>query len=211
MTSAETYLAALRQALNDEGNAALAHASGASPSQLDVLRAVYPQAPATLVELLRRLNGTYHQTYGDTRIGVLVLGSDVESYPYYLLSVEQIVEEAAGAFGSESIADIYNLEGFAPGELFDSRIDAGVPMGRRLCFSHCMNNGGSSRLYIDFDPAPGGKPGQVVRFLHDPDSYAVLADDFDQYLRQLAADGFPFLEDQDELELHWQAPSRKGD
>ncbi|MBN3727502.1 SMI1/KNR4 family protein [Burkholderia sp. Ac-20379] len=210
MTPAETYLAALRLALNAEGNAALAHAGGAPQSQLDVLRAVYPHAPATLVDLLRRLNGTYHQTYGDTRIGVMVLGSDVGSYPYYLLSVDQIVEEAAEGFGRESIADIYDLAEFAPGELFDPRIDATVPMGRRLCFSHCMNNGGSSRLYIDFDPAPDGKPGQVIRYLHDPDSYAVLADDFDRYLAQLVADGLPFLEDQDELELHWQAPARNG-
>lgn len=210
MTPAETYLAALRQALNDEGNAALAHAGGASQSQLDMLRAVYPQAPATLVDLLRRLNGTYHQTYGDTRIGVMVLGSDVDRYPYYLLSVEQIVDEATRGFGGKCIADIYDLGEFAPGELFDPRIDATVPMGRRLCFSHCMNNGGSSRLHIDFDPAPGGQPGQVIRYLHDPDSYAVLADGFDAYLAQLAADGFAFLEDQDELELHWQAPSRNG-
>jgi cell wall assembly regulator SMI1 len=48
-------------------------------------------------------------------------------------------------------------------------------MNKRLCFSQCMNNGGTSVPYLDFDPAPGGTPGQVVRYLHDPDSYEVIA------------------------------------
>ena len=58
-----------------------------------------------------------------------------------------------------------------------------------------MNNGGSSRLYIDFAPTATGKVGQVVRFLHDPDNYQVIADSFDAYLHMLIDDGYAFLSD----------------
>ena len=77
--------------------------------------------------------------------------------------------------------------------IVDARIDAAIKQGRRLCFSHCMNNGGSSRLYVDFTPAASGKVGQVVRFLHDPDNYQVIADSFDAYLQMLIDDDYGFL------------------
>jgi len=56
-----------------------------------------------------------------------------------------------------------------------------------------MNNGGTSVLYIDFTPAPGGVVGQVVRFLHDPDSYAVIAVSFKAYLQGMIDGGFAFF------------------
>ena len=208
MSIAQTYLEGLKNALNAEGNAALSLAKGATEAQLDALRSAYPLCPASLLELLGRINGTYHQDHGDTRIGVMVLGSDVEDgmYPYYLLSVDKILKEATNEFSSESIADIYDIDAFEPGELLDPRIDAALPMNRRLCFSHCMNNGGTSTLYIDFDPAANGKVGQIVRYLHDPDYYAVIADDFDRYLALLIDKGYAFLGDQDEFQLHYQRP-----
>lgn len=206
MSIAQTYLEGLKKALNAEGNAALSLATGATEAQLDTLRSAYPLCPAGLLELLGHINGTYHQDYGDIRIGVMMLGSDVEDgmYPYYLLSTGQILEEASNGFTSESISDIYDIDAFEPGELFDPRIDAALPINRRLCFSHCMNNGGTSKLYVDFEPAAGGKVGQVVRYLHDPDYYAVIADDFDQYLTLLIDKGYAFLGDQDEFQLHFQ-------
>ena len=60
-----------------------------------------------------------------------------------------------------------------------------------------MNNGGTSMLYLDFDPGSGGTVGQVVRYLHDPDSYAVIAPSFDAYLQQMIGRDYAFI-DQDE-------------
>ena len=48
-----------------------------------------------------------------------------------------------------------------------------VPLNDRLCFADCMNNGGTSSLYIDFTPNEAGQVGQVVRYVHDPDSFEV--------------------------------------
>ena len=185
------YLAGLRQALPPGPLAELALASGASAAQLDSLRQAYPLCPDSLLRLLAQYNGTYYQKYAGGTVLVYMLGSDVFEYPYYLSSVEQILEDRQA--NQRSIADIYGhyLED-DPG-IVDARIDAGIRQGQRLCFSHCMNNGGSSRLYLDFTPAASGKVGQVVRFLHDPDNYQVIADSFDAYLQMLIDDNYGFL------------------
>lgn len=62
-----------------------------------------------------------------------------------------------------------------------------------LHFSDCMNNGGISQLFIDFSPSPKGIKGQVVRYVHDPDEIAVIADSFDDYLQILMDYEYDFI------------------
>ena len=62
-----------------------------------------------------------------------------------------------------------------------------------LHFSDCMNNGGTSKLFIDFSPSSKGVKGQVVRYLHDPDKITVIADSFDEYLQMLMDNGYNFI------------------
>lgn len=103
----------------------------------------------------------------------------------------------------DSIRDVYgdDLDAWLPigrsarpgGGYHDDRIDPDLPRCRRLHFSDCMNNGGTSQLFIDFDPVGGGKVGQIVRYLHDPDSYAVIADSFEEYLQRLMDREYEFL------------------
>ena len=193
MNIVDHYLEGLRQAMPPEPLAELALASGASEAQLDSLRQAYPLCPDSLLRLLGQYNGTYYQDYAGGRVLVYMLGSDVFEYPYYLSSVERILKD--GQANERSIADMYGHYLEEDPGIVDARIDAAIKQGQRLCFSHCMNNGGSSRLYIDFAPTAAGKVGQVVRFLHDPDNYQVIADSFDAYLQMLIDDGYAFLSD----------------
>ena len=85
----------------------------------------------------------------------------------------------------------------------DERIDITAPFHRRLCFSHCINNGGTSQLYIDFAPSAKGKYGQIVRYLHDPDSYEVIAEDFSQYLQGIMQDEYAFIDPDETDEDHY--------
>ena len=64
---------------------------------------------------------------------------------------------------------------------------------RWLHFADCRNNGGSSRLFLDFSPSEQGTSGQVVRWLHDPDQLAVIADSFDGYLDMLMENDYDFV------------------
>lgn len=62
-----------------------------------------------------------------------------------------------------------------------------------------MNNGGTSQLFIDFSPSEKGTKGQIVRFLHDPDEFSVIADSFEEYLQKLIDNEYDFI-DEDILE-----------
>ena len=66
-----------------------------------------------------------------------------------------------------------------------------------LHFSDCMNNGGTSQLFIDFSPSPKGRKGQVARFLHDPDEIEIIADSFEEYLEMLMDREYDFITEED--------------
>ncbi len=188
----DTYLVGLRQALTSEESVEqLQCVHGASTEDLQRLTARYPLCPASLLELLSKIDGTHFREYPGGTVTLLMLGSDVFEYPYYLRSVEQILEDADAY--TESIAQIYGDYLKEEPDTVGAGVNIELSMAERLCFSHCMNNGGTSMLYIDFNPAPGGTVGQVVRFLHDPDSYIVIAESFDQYLQQLIDEGYAFI------------------
>lgn len=195
MSLVETYLSGLNEVLPPDAREQLTIATGADAGQLAAIRDAYPACPDSLLELWSRVDGTYWRTYGDTKIAVRMLGADVDNgkYPYYLLSTGQALNMHSAGYASDSITERYGDCVQEDPDIVDARIDPNVPMSKRLCFSHCMNNGGTSVLYVDFDPAAGGKVGQVMRFLHDPDSYAVIAESFDVYLQQLIKDGYRFV------------------
>lgn len=198
MTLVDTFLSGLVPRLLEDEAPMWALIDGAAASDLHRLRARWPHAPDSLVELLSRVDGTHYRTYRNGVVCVLMLGSDIEMYPYYLRSVEQIFEDSAQwERQGKSIRSIYGKWLGEDVHILGAGIDPDLPVEQRLCFSHCFNNGGTSKLYLDFDPAPGGNVGQVVRYLHDPDSYRVIAPNFDVYLQQLIDEDYAFLNEEE--------------
>ena len=199
MTLVEQFLEGLKQAyINNGGEEAwqnlMATAHGATEADLQVLRNRYPQVPESLLDLLRRIDGTYWRDYEKGTVSDLILGADEDmgDYPYYLLSAEQIVATQNEAF--DFYADYINRE-YEEVEI-DNRITSDASqLHNWLHFSDCMNNGGTSQLFIDFSPSATGKVGQVVRFLHDPDEMVVIADSFDDYLKMLMKNGYCFVDE----------------
>lgn len=163
-------------------------AQGASQEDIDKLLEVYPDAPESLIELLKLADGTYYRDYPGGKVLLYFLGSDYEGYPYYLLSAKQMVETKDDFAGWGDY--LINRE-------FDDPVDEGIcdDMDRLnlLHFSDCCNNGGTSQLFIDFSPSAKGKKGQVLRYLHDPDEMVIVADSFDEYLQMLMDDDYAFI------------------
>mgnify|MGYP005767334001 FL=1 len=193
MKLAEEYLAQLESAYRDSGEweewLHFYHAShGASAEDLAALRCAYPDLPDSLADLLSLVDGSYFRDYGGEKFAVYMLGSDIPEYPYYLLSAAEMLAEQT------MIADTYDFF-WEPDfrDVLDERISDTLSGIRWLHFSDCMNNGGTSQLFIDFTPSPKGKKGQIVRFLHDPDEFAVIADSFDDYLWDIMAARFDFI------------------
>ena len=155
---------------------------GATEEKIKKLKEEFPEAPDSLIELLKIVDGTYHREYQGQRIAFYLLGSDVMGYPYYLLSSSQILENKKDGY--------YLFGGYIDGEYEDVEVDEKI---KWLHFSDCMNNGGTSKLFIDFSPSEKGKKGQIVRYLHDPDEIAVIANSFDEYLEKLMEYGLDFI------------------
>ncbi len=165
---------------------------GAKRENINKLKQVYPEIPSTLINLLEYVDGTYWRKYGKDKITFYILGSDMHEYPYYLLSSKEIIENQnqAKEYFSEYIEREYDEV-----EVDDKIIDNSKSI-KWLHFSDCMNNGGTSQLFIDFSPSKKGIKGQVVRYLHDPDELKVIADSFDEYLNMLEKKGFDFINEE---------------
>lgn len=164
---------------------------GAKEDSIQQLLNIYPDIPASLVELLKTVDGTYHRNYKGTKVSLYFLGSDLVEFPYYLLSSDQMIE---------SEKEMTWLEEYINREYEDLRIDDRITDDAGsmnwLHFADCMNNGGSSQLFIDFSPSSSGIKGQIVRYLSDPDELEVMADSFDEYLQMLVRNNYDFINQQ---------------
>ena len=162
---------------------------GVTEENIKKLKEEFLEVPDSLIELLKIVDGTYHREYQGQRIAFYLLGSDVMGYPYYLLSSSQILENKKDGY--------YLFGGYIDGEYEDVEVDEKITDDSEkikwLHFSDCMNNGGTSKLFIDFSPSEKGKKGQIVRYLHDPDEIKVIADSFDEYLEKLMEYGLDFI------------------
>ena len=162
---------------------------GATEENIKKIKEEFPETPDSLIELLKIVDGTYHREYQGEKITFYFLGSDVMGYPYYLLSSSQILENKK---------DGYCLfGGYIDGVYEDVEVDKKITDDSEkikwLHFSDCMNNGGTSQLFIDFLPSEKGVKGQIVRYLHDPDEIEVIADSFDEYLEKLMEHDLDFI------------------
>ena len=160
---------------------------GASAEDLLKLKTEYPKIPQALINLLEFADGTYYRDYGDKQVIFYFLGSAYSGYPYYLLSASQIFENRTRTEVMDIDPDYFDNENF------DEKIRKDVESSKWLHFSDCMNNGGTSQLYIDFTPSEKGTAGQVIMYVHDPDEYKVIADSFDNYLEMLINNNYDFI------------------
>lgn len=137
------------------------------------------------------MDGTYWREYEGEELTFYLLGSDLSEYPYYLLSAEEMCE-----------SDFQWLEDYINREYEEVEIDERITDKAEemdwLHFSDCMNNGGTSKLFLDFSPSSKGTKGQVVRFLHDPDQMAVIAESFEEYLNRLADHDYDFVQEEED-------------
>ncbi len=174
---------------------------GASDADIAKLLQKYPDTPQSLIEMLRKIDGTYHREYGGKVACVYFFGS-VDGYPHYLRSAGQIVTEIdanLSNFVKEVINwNILEQEKYAS---VDDKITDDYANLDWLHLTDCMNNGGSSQFYIDFSPSEKGTYGQIISFVHDPDEFTVIADSFDQFLAMLLEGGLKFIGEDDTISL----------
>ena len=169
---------------------------GVSKEERAELIKTYPDIPESLLTILDFADGTYFRQYGEEEVSFFFFGSDVDNgeYPYYLYSAAELLEDKDIDYArnfADLFYDFYEDNGAEQYGIFvDERIRSD---GSWLCFSDCCNNGGTSKLFIDFTPSEKGKKGQIIRYLHDPDELRVIADSFDDFLKMLITNGYKFI------------------
>ena len=196
----QDYLTGLELAYNKHGGQALwqdfkSRIHGASADDIAKLTAKFPFIPTSLIELLQFVDGTYWRAYQGEEIAFFMFGSipDEFTYPCYLNSCQQML---AGDDEAAHLAEYINRDVDPDwGVDIDDRIIEDFNQVKWLHLADCMNNGGTSQLFIDFSPSKTGKVGQVVMYLHDPDELTVIADSFDEYLQKLIDTDFAFVAD----------------
>ena len=194
MEIVKQYLAGLEKAYFDNGAKEtwehfekIKH--GATKEDIENIKSLYPEVPNSLIGLLEFVDGTYYREFNEEKFLLYFLGSDVFEYPYYLLSSREIVENQNQAI--EYYSD-YIERKYEEVEI-DEKITNQPNSLKWLHFSDCMNNGGTSQLFIDFSPSEKGKKGQIVRVLHDQDEFSVIADSFEEYLKKLIDNDYDFI------------------
>ena len=193
MNIAQEYIQGLKKAYHDneigeEWDAFAAVMHGADKTDLEALQKLYPDIPESLIQLLNIVDGTYWREYAGKKVAFYLLGSDLEEYPYYLLSAKQMADREDFSWLAEYIERKYGDMVEIDGRIIDD--------SSKMCwlhFSDCMNNGGTSQLFIDFSPSEKGVKGQVVMYVHDPDELRVIAESFDEYLEMLIESGCDFI------------------
>ena len=151
----------------------------------ELLKKEFPKVSKSLISLLEYCDGS----------SIYFLGSDVDNgrYPYYLLSSDEMLKS------KDNIKKYY-------GDFIDRKLEE-VEVDNRIAndssnvlwvhFADCMNNGGTSQLFIDLTPSSSGRKGQIIRYLHDPDSLEVIANSFDEYLNRQVKNGLKFISNQE--------------
>lgn len=164
---------------------------GISDNDKEELLKEYPECPKSLIDILGKIDGTYHRKYERGDINYYFFSSDVEDggYPYYLLQGSKILETKDEPVKYYDYFITREFD-FIP---VSEEITNDINNVKWLHFANCMNNGGTSTLYIDFYPSDKGKVGQVIRILHDPDSLEVIANNFDEFLDMIIKNDFKFL------------------
>ncbi|MEY8392801.1 SMI1/KNR4 family protein [Lachnospiraceae bacterium] len=198
MSIAKKYIEGLKKAYFDIGqeeqwNHFEKIVQGAAQENINKLYSKYPQIPESLIHLLQFVDGTYWREYAGEKVSFYFLGSDLEEYPYYFLSSEEMMD----AQEMDWLKDYVNREYEDMVQMDEKIIDNADEMNW-LHFSDCMNNGGTSQLFVDFSPSKKGVNGQILRYLHDPDEIEVIADSFDEYLQMLIDNGYDFVGEEEE-------------
>ena len=135
--------------------------------------------PLILIDLLKVVNGVddYIEFFGISDISYCLFDSGK------ILNTDNI-------FIRNDLKEIYNFDHLC----IDDKIDIFNPnLNWFKIGQDSFNNGGTSSIFIDMTPSNKGTIGQIVVFIHDPDTYKVIANSLDEFLQNIIDNDFKFL------------------
>lgn len=179
---------------------------------IDLLTIAYPNIPIELIEILKKFDGSCG-TYQNEYVCLDFFPSNCEhSSAYYLCSIEKMLTHSKVSGSWLDIYwnkdDLFDKEDILEDdELFSEEIN---PMS--LCKDWLLFAENSySQLYIDFSPSDLGTKGQIVGYIHDPDSYGVAADSFPAFLQIQLDSNFEYFHYEEPLPSNITSSNLNGE
>lgn len=179
-----SYIQGLLNSYNDLDKEHFKLIKPASNEKIDLLRSLYPNIPNELIGLLNIVNGSKLTVTGYcSSLDFFQLYPDTDDDTRYMFcTIEEMLEhEAEGDYSwislfSEETSDWdeHDLQ-----EIFSDEVNPHTLVRERILFA--VND--YSQLYIDFNPSEHGKVGQIVAYMHDPESYFQIAESFSDFMQ----------------------------
>jgi cell wall assembly regulator SMI1 len=181
----DSYIQGLLSSYNQEKSDCFKLIKPASDDKIELLQSLYPNIPSELISLLKKVNGSEypHKEYRRSLdFFQLHPGCDDETRYEFCTIDEMLSYQAEGDYSWLSLCwnETSNWDIEDVREMFDETVNADALIRDRILFARCDY----SELYIDFNPSEDGIVGQIVAYIHDPDSYFQLAESLSEYLER---------------------------
>lgn len=193
-TFVDNYVQGLFNSYNERNKECFKLITPASDEKINLLRSIYPNIPSELISLLNIVNGSHYSPEKYIRgLDFFQLYPDTDQTRYSFCTIEEMLAyEAEGDYSWLSLcwdeASTWNKEDVM--EMFDEDVNPEALIRERILFAETDY----SQLYIDFNPSEFGTMGQIVAYIHDPDSYFKIAESFSEFLKSHIDSNFEFFE-----------------
>ncbi len=193
-TLVDNYFQGLKEVYKEKKGDDIKFITHATEDEIDLIKKNYPGVPNEFVDFLKRTDGKISEenyAYRPTMFSI-----HEGNLTYHMCSINKMLEHAQ--YKDQTLAELYPW--FLEKDVDDCEsatpeMDLYIPIGDRLLFASCDY----SELYIDLKPSPLGKVGQIIRYLHDPDSYSFVCNSFSELLKESIDTNFEYFFDEHEL------------
>lgn len=176
-TLSDDYVQGLLNSYNDRNKEYFKLIKPVSDEKINVLCSLYPSIPNELISLLKIVNGSNYLDFFQLYPGC----DDATRYRFCTIE-EMIAYEKEGDYSWLNLCwnenSSWEKEDVVR-EMFGDEVKPDALVRERILLAeNCY-----SQLYIDFNPSKCGTEGQMVVYIHDPDSYFQVAVSFSEYLK----------------------------
>lgn len=165
----ENYLEMLLKSYSPYEKEKLHSILPAAEEKIIQLKKFYPDVPIDLIEILKKIDGT-------SNIRFIRLEEHDEYCDLSLCKIDKMLQHAQS---EGTWIELYGDIDEDDEELFEADINPHAFIKDWLLFADNSYSG----LYIDFNPSHLGKKGQIIQYIHDPDTYFVIADSLNTLLK----------------------------
>jgi len=186
----DEYINGLEKIYKEKKGEDIKFISHTSKNDINLIKKNYPDVPNEYIKFLKKTDGIIKKNEEDFFHSPVMFSIWQGHTTYAMCGIKEILKHAERK--KETLAEMYPW--FLEASLDDiesaaEEIDLYIPIGERLLFA----DDGTFQLYIDLNPSPVGKVGQIIAYFHDPDSYSLICNSFSELLKESINTNFEYF------------------